>query len=62
MIAPLALAVLAAAATAPRPAHSFAAVEATVRRGIRLGIFPGAVVVVGRRDTVLFSRGFGRLT
>ena len=62
MIAPLALAVLAAGGTAPRPAHSFAAVEATVRRGIRLGIFPGAVVVVGRRDTVLYSRGFGRLT
>ncbi len=33
-----------------------------MRRGIRRGIYPGAVVVVGRRDTVLYARGFGHLT
>jgi CubicO group peptidase (beta-lactamase class C family) len=46
----------------PSPHRSFAAVEATVRRGIRRGIYPGAVVVIGRHDTVLYARGFGHLT
>lgn len=45
-----------------RPRDSFAAVEAAVRRGIQRGIYPGAVVVIGRRDTVLYARGFGHLT
>ncbi len=62
MITSLLLGVLAASGTAPRPAPRFAAVEATVWRGIRRGIYPGAVVVVGRRDSVLYSRGFGHLT
>jgi CubicO group peptidase (beta-lactamase class C family) len=43
-------------------AQSFTRVEKVVRRGIREQVFPGAVVVVGRRDTVLFARGFGHLT
>lgn len=33
-----------------------------VEYGIRRGAFPGAVLVVGRRDTVLFAKGYGRLT
>lgn len=41
---------------------SFGPVTAAVERGIRRGVFPGAVVVIGRRDTILFARGFGRLT
>lgn len=56
------LASLAALGTTPKPATRFATIEATIRRGIRQGLYPGAVVVVGRRDTVLYSRGFGRLT
>jgi CubicO group peptidase (beta-lactamase class C family) len=50
------------AGPAPRQRESFAAVEAAVKRGIQLGIYPGAVVVIGRRDTVLYARGFGHLT
>jgi CubicO group peptidase (beta-lactamase class C family) len=33
-----------------------------VQRGIRQGIYPGAVVVIGRRDSVLFARGYGHLS
>src|SRR5207245_11724326 len=29
---------------------------------IRRGAYPGAALVVGRRDTLLFSKGYGRLT
>lgn len=49
---------------APRPAAApnFAPVAALVERGIRRGVYPGAVVVIGRRDTVLYARGFGHLT
>ena len=49
---------------APRAAGAptFAAVGALVERGIRQGVYPGAVVVIGRRDTVLYARGFGHLT
>lgn len=43
-------------------AQSFAEVDAVVRQGIRQGIYPGAVVVIGRRDTVLYSRGYGHFT
>jgi len=44
------------------PDLRFAAVAAVVEKGIRQGIYPGAVLVIGRRDSVLYSRGFGRLT
>lgn len=49
---------------APRPAHaqSFAAADAAVAAGVRAGVYPGAVLVVGTRDSVLHARGFGRLT
>ncbi len=33
-----------------------------VQEGIDAGLYPGAVVVIGRRDTLLHSRGYGRLT
>src|ERR1044071_10382731 len=62
MTTPLLLPLLVAAGHSPKPAAPFAAIAATVQRGIRQGIYPGAVVVVGRRDTVLYSRGFGHLT
>lgn len=29
--------------------------------GVRRGAFPGAALVVGRRDTILFAKGYGRL-
>jgi CubicO group peptidase (beta-lactamase class C family) len=47
---------------APAAAQSFQAVDAVVRHGIRDGLYPGAVVVIGRRDTVLYAQGFGHLT
>jgi CubicO group peptidase (beta-lactamase class C family) len=43
-------------------AQSYAAVDAAVSRGISHGLYPGAVVVIGRRDTILYSRGYGHLT
>jgi CubicO group peptidase (beta-lactamase class C family) len=48
----------------PRPGApaAFAAVGALVERGIRQGVYPGAVVVIGRRDTVLYAKGFGHLS
>ena len=43
-------------------AQSFAEVDDVVRQGIRRGIYPGAVVVIGRRDTILYARGYGHFT
>jgi CubicO group peptidase (beta-lactamase class C family) len=37
-------------------------VDRVVMEGIAGGVYPGAVVVVGRRDTVLLARGYGHLT
>ena len=36
--------------------------DSLVEEGIRRGAYPGAALVVGRRDTVLFAKGYGRLT
>ncbi|HTD70160.1 MAG TPA: serine hydrolase domain-containing protein [Gemmatimonadales bacterium] len=33
-----------------------------VEDGIRRGAYPGAALVVGRRDTILFAKGYGHLT
>jgi CubicO group peptidase (beta-lactamase class C family) len=33
-----------------------------VLNGIRAGAYPGATLAVGRRDTILFAKGYGRLT
>lgn len=46
----------------PMQAQSIAEVDAIVRRGIEQGIYPGAVVVIGRRDSVLYARGYGHFT
>jgi serine-type D-Ala-D-Ala carboxypeptidase len=43
-------------------AQSFAEVDAAVREGIDRGIYPGAVVVIGRRDSMLYARGYGHFT
>jgi CubicO group peptidase (beta-lactamase class C family) len=43
-------------------AQRFATVDAAIRSGIDSGIYPGAVVVVGRSDTILYARGFGHYT
>lgn len=36
--------------------------DAIVQSGIREGAYPGAVLVVGRRDQILFEKGYGHLT
>ncbi|MGH7509050.1 MAG: serine hydrolase domain-containing protein [Gemmatimonadales bacterium] len=46
----------------PVPAQTLSEVDAAVRQGIRQGIYPGAVVVIGRRDSVLYARGYGHFT
>lgn len=47
---------------APVKAQSFAEVDAAVREGIDRGIYPGAVVVIGRRDSLMYARGYGHFT
>ncbi len=49
-------------AAASGHAQTFADVEAAVERGRARGIYPGAVVVIGRSDRVLYARGFGHFT
>lgn len=53
---------LIAAAFLLQQVHPVAEMERVVERGIREGAYPGAVVVVGTVDTVLFARGYGHLT
>ena len=54
-LAPLAL-------VGPVGAQSVTEVDAIVRQGIRQGVYPGAVVVIGRKDSVLYARGYGHFT
>lgn len=55
------LTLLAPTLVAPTPAVAqVARIDAVVRQAIRRGTFPGAVVVVGRADTILYARGYGR--
>lgn len=42
--------------------QSLAEVDAAVRQGIERGLYPGAVVVIGRRDSLLYARGYGHFT
>lgn len=46
----------------PACAQSFGEIDAAVQDGIQKGIYPGAVVVIGRRDSVLYARGYGHFT
>ena len=45
-----------------RAAFDGATFDALVQEGIRAGAYPGAVLIVGRRDTLLFAKGYGHLT
>lgn len=51
-----------ATSPAAMTAQSVAQVDDAVREGIKRGIYPGAVVVIGRRDSLLYARGYGHLT
>jgi CubicO group peptidase (beta-lactamase class C family) len=46
----------------PLRSQSVSEVDAIVRQGIRQGVYPGAVVVIGRKDSVLYARGYGHFT
>ena len=37
-------------------------VDPVVQAGIRDGVYPGAALIVGRRDTILYAQGYGRFT
>ncbi len=43
-------------------AQDFRIADSIVASGIRHGIYPGAVLIVGRKDGVLHQRGYGHLT
>lgn len=40
----------------------FERLDRAIEDGIHRGVYPGAVVVVGRRDTILYARGYGHFT
>ncbi|HEX6668012.1 MAG TPA: serine hydrolase domain-containing protein [Gemmatimonadales bacterium] len=47
---------------APSAAQSYADVDRAALAGIRDGLYPGAVVIIGRRDSILYARGYGHFT
>jgi len=47
---------------APVAAQTFTDVDRAAQAGIREGLYPGAVVIIGRRDSILYSRGYGHFT
>ena len=49
-------------AAVSHPRFDAASFDPLVQAGIKRGAYPGAALVVGRADTVLFSRGYGHLT
>ena len=48
--------------TTPAAAQTFGEAERAVRQGLARQVFPGAVLVIGDRDSVLVAQGFGHLT
>jgi CubicO group peptidase (beta-lactamase class C family) len=44
-----------------RPEYSFQTVDSAVASGVIQGVYPGAVVIIGRSTGILHSRGFGHL-
>jgi CubicO group peptidase (beta-lactamase class C family) len=44
------------------PAPDFSRVDAAVNEGIRRGVYPGAVVVIGTSDRILYAQRYGRFT
>lgn len=57
----LGLLVLPASRLAPPP-KAFADLDAAIASGVSRGVYPGAVVIVGRGNTILHARGFGHLS
>lgn len=46
----------------PSEVRPFSSLDSAITAGINRHIYPGAIVVVGRSDTILHARGFGRLS
>ena len=46
----------------PLAGQTFRAADSIVASGIQRGIYPGAVLIIGRKESVRHSRGFGHLT
>ncbi len=46
----------------PPAAFDAATFDPLVVEGIRVGAYPGATLIVGRRDSILFRKGYGHLT
>ncbi|MGH7498350.1 MAG: serine hydrolase domain-containing protein, partial [Gemmatimonadales bacterium] len=47
---------------APAASQSAVQVDDAARAGIDRGVYPGAVVIIGRGDSLLYARGYGHLT
>jgi len=43
-------------------AQSVVEIDQAVEQGIQRGIYPGAVVVIGRKDSIIYARGYGHFT
>lgn len=43
-------------------AQGFAEADSIAESGIRRGVYPGAVLIIGSRDRILHARGYGHLT
>jgi CubicO group peptidase (beta-lactamase class C family) len=56
----LALVVQSADGAVPPATDGFAGVDRVVAHGVAAGGFPGAAIIVGRHDTTLLARGYGR--
>ncbi len=59
MVVALLLIVAQGAGAGGAPAAAF---DSVVLAGIRQGVYPGAALIVGRHDTILLARGYGRFT
>ncbi len=62
MLASLILPILVLAGPPAARKPRYATVDAAVQTGIRLGLYPGAVVIIGRHDRILYQRGYGHFT
>jgi CubicO group peptidase (beta-lactamase class C family) len=58
----LALTALTLLVASPAWPQSLAEVDELVEQGVHRGLYPGAVVVIGRRDSLLYARGYGHFT
>jgi CubicO group peptidase (beta-lactamase class C family) len=43
-------------------AQDFTEIDDAVFQGMERGVYPGAVVVIGRKDSILYARGYGHFT